>query len=76
MKKNYQELLKTDIFLTHMFSYTRNLKKNVSNRFLSKKTSFDFVFSRGEFIKVILKSNIWCEMFVFKLSGIQNIIMF
>ena len=47
-------------------------KINVSNRFLSKKSSFEIVFFSFEFSKkVILNSKSWCEMFVSKLSGTQ-----
>ena len=47
-------------------------KNNVSTRFLSTKSSFEFVLQCCEFTKVILQSKSWCKMYVLKLSSIQN----
>ena len=46
-------------------------KISISNRLLSTKSPFEFLFLNWEFTKVILWSKSWCEMFVLKHSGIQ-----
>ena len=55
------------------FSLPETFKTNVSNRFLSTKSPFEFVFLCCEFKKVIVQSKSWCEMFVFKISDLQNV---
>ena len=52
--------------LSRIYLCTQEIyKTNVSNTFSFTKSPFEFVF-------VTLQSKNWCEMFVFKLAGIQN----
>ena len=63
--------------LSHIyFCISEIIKENVSNRFLSMKSLFDFVFSLSEFTTVILQSKSQCEIFALNLSGIQRSLSF
>ena len=67
----------TFIFFTQIYFCIPAISQlNVSNRFLSTKSIFEFVFSWYEFTKVVLQSKSCCEMFVSKLSCIQTILSF
>ena len=57
-------------YLIHIFDSDLSdiqeiFKMNVSNHFLSTKSSYKLVLSRCEFTKVILKSKSWCKIFLF-----------
>ena len=59
-------------YLSQIFYWLPEIfKTNVWNRFLSTKSPG--VFMCCEFTKVFLQSKSWCEIFVLKISGIQNI---